>query len=120
MHQVNLPDSHLPVPKKAKEVKLSREVKIVHQLTPDPELMKDWAEDSATLYLAGTIYYWLEKVITKTSNIKCMWQLNSGYISQPSGSASMAEFMKGAWQHRSGRLAQQEGTRHQQRPPKRR
>ena len=24
------------------------------------------------LYLAGTIYYWLEKVITKTSNIKCM------------------------------------------------
>ena len=34
--------------------------------------MKDWAEDSATLYLAGTIYYWLEKVITKTSNMKCV------------------------------------------------
>ena len=34
--------------------------------------MKDWAEGSATLYLAGTIYYWLEKVITKTSNMKCM------------------------------------------------
>ena len=34
--------------------------------------MKDWAEDSAMLYLAGTIYYWLEKVITKTSNMKHM------------------------------------------------
>ena len=32
--------------------------------------MMDWAEDSMTLYLAATIYYWLEKIITKTSNMK--------------------------------------------------
>ena len=70
MHQVHLPDSHLLVPKEVKKVKLSREVNIACWLTPDPKLMKDWAEDSATLYLAGTIYYWLEKVITKTSNMK--------------------------------------------------
>ena len=64
MYQINLPDSHLPVPKKVKKVKLLREAKIICQLAPNPELMKDWVEDSATLYLAGTIYYHLEKVIT--------------------------------------------------------
>ena len=70
MHQINLPDSHLPVPTKAKNVKLLREVKIICQIVPNPKLMKDWAEDSTTLYLAGTIYYWLKKVITKTSDMK--------------------------------------------------
>ena len=69
VHQINLPDSYLPVPKKVK-VKLLREVKIIHQITPNPELMKDWAEDSMTLYLVATIYYWLEKIITKTSNMR--------------------------------------------------
>ena len=72
VHQINLPDSYMPVPKKVKKVKLSREAKILCQLAPNPELMKDWAEDSATLYLVETIYYWLENVITKTSNMKCV------------------------------------------------
>ena len=72
VHQINLPDSYMPVPKLLKQMKLSRNAKILHLLAPNPKLMKDWAEDSATLYLAATIYYWLEKVITKTSNIKCV------------------------------------------------
>ena len=72
IHQINLPNSYLLVPKKVKKAKLSREVKIICQITPNPELMKDWAGNSTTLYLAATIYYWLEKVITKTSNMKCV------------------------------------------------
>ena len=70
MHQINLPDLYLLVPKKVKKVRLLREAKIVCQIAPKPELMKNWVEDSMTLYLAATIYYWLEKVITKTSNMK--------------------------------------------------
>ena len=53
VHQINLPDSYLTVPKKVKKVKLLRDVKIIHQITPNPELMKDWAEDSMTSLLGG-------------------------------------------------------------------
>ena len=36
LHQINLPNSYLPLPKKAKKVKLLREVKIIHQIAPNP------------------------------------------------------------------------------------
>ena len=70
MHQINLLDSYLLVPKLPKKQKLMREVKIVHQVLPNSDLMKDWADDSATLYLVATIYYWIEKTISKLSNMK--------------------------------------------------
>ena len=60
----------MTAPEKTKKAKLMRETKIVHRITPNPDLMKDWAEDSATLYLAATLYYWFEKVIVKSSNMK--------------------------------------------------
>ena len=72
MHQINLPEAFLATPKKAKKVKLSREAKIVHQITPNPDKMSEWLEDSATLYLAATIFYWMEKAVAKTSNMKHM------------------------------------------------
>ena len=34
--------------------------------------MTKWSEDSATLYLAVTIFYWMEKAVAKNSNMKCM------------------------------------------------
>ena len=72
MHQINLPETFLVTPKKAKKVKLSREAKIVHQILPNPDEMTKWSEDSATLYLAVTIFYWMEKAVAKNSNMKCV------------------------------------------------
>ena len=45
-------------------------MKIIHRITPNPELMTEWADKSATLYLAATIYYWIEKTIGHTSNMR--------------------------------------------------
>ena len=72
MHQINLPEAFLATPKKAKKTKLSREVKIVCQIAPNPNKMTEWLEDSATLYLAATIFYLMEKSVAKTSNMKHM------------------------------------------------
>ena len=70
IHHINIPDSHMPAPKKTKKAKLMREAKIVCHITPNPNLMKDWVEDSMTLYLATTLYYWFKKIIMKSSNMK--------------------------------------------------
>ena len=70
IHHINIPDSHMPAPKKTKKAKLMREEKMVCHITPNPNLMKDWVDDSVTLYLAATLYYWFEKIITKSSNMK--------------------------------------------------
>ena len=70
MHQINLSDTFLAVSKKAKKAKLTREAKIVYQITPNPDEMTEWSEDSATLYLTVTIFCWVERVVTKTSNMK--------------------------------------------------
>ena len=42
IHHINIPDSHMPAPKKTKKVKLMREVKMFHHIAPNPDLMKDW------------------------------------------------------------------------------
>ena len=34
--------------------------------------MTEWSEDSATLYLAATIFYLMEKAVAKASNMKHM------------------------------------------------
>ena len=39
---------------------------------PNPDKMTECSEDSATLYLAVTIFYWMEKAVAKTSNMKHM------------------------------------------------
>ena len=70
IHHINIPDLHMPAPEKTKKVKLMRETKMVHFIAPNPNLMKDWVEDSTTLYLATTLYYWFEKIIMKSSNMK--------------------------------------------------
>ena len=72
MHQINLPGAFLATPKKAKRTKLSREAKIVCWITPNPDKMTEWSEDSATLYLAATTFYLMEKAVAKASNMKCM------------------------------------------------
>ena len=72
MHQINLPEAFLATPKKAKKMNLSREAKIVCQIAPNPNKMTEWSEDSATLYLAATIFYLMEKAVAKNSNMKCM------------------------------------------------
>ena len=70
IHHINIPDSQMAAPKKTKKAKLIRQVKMVCHIAPNPNLMKDWAEDSVTLYLATTLYYWFEKIIMKSSNMK--------------------------------------------------
>ena len=60
----------MPAPEKTKKVKLTREEKMVHCIAPNPNLMKYWVDDSVTLYLAATLYYWFEKIIMKSSNMK--------------------------------------------------
>ena len=70
IHHINIPDSQMPAPKKTKKAKLMRETKLIHHITPNPNLMKDWVDDSVTLYLATTLYNWFEKIIMKSSNMK--------------------------------------------------
>ena len=70
IHHINILDSHMPSPKKTKKVKLTRKEKMVCHIAPNPDLMKDWADDSVTLYLAATLYYWFKKIIMKSSNMK--------------------------------------------------
>ena len=45
-------------------------MKIICCITLNPDLMKEWADESATLYLIATIFYWVEKTIRHTSNMK--------------------------------------------------
>ena len=40
MHQINLPDSYLPVPKKVKKEKMLREAKIICWIAPNPKVMR--------------------------------------------------------------------------------
>ena len=70
LHQINLPDAYLLVPKQQLKKKATRETKIICRITPNPELMTEWADKSATLYLATTIYYWIKKTIGNISNMK--------------------------------------------------
>ena len=56
MHQVMLPETvktHLTPPEIPKKVKQT--VAIADKVTPNPEYMKRWADNSATLYLAATL-----------------------------------------------------------------
>ena len=50
--------------------KVSFNEKIAWKITLDPELMKDWAEDSATSYLAATINYYVHYAFLEGSNMK--------------------------------------------------
>ena len=63
LHQINLPDLYLLVLKQQPKKKAMREMNIICCITPNPNLMKEWANESATLYLTATIYYWLENTI---------------------------------------------------------
>ena len=64
------PHQHPIQPEKTKKAKLMREEKMFCHIAPNPDLMKDWVNDSVTLYLATTLYYWFEKIIMKSSNMK--------------------------------------------------
>ena len=58
LHQVTLPPEvtmKLAPPEKPKHP--SQMEKLTALISPDPEYMKLWAEDFATLYLAATLYY---------------------------------------------------------------
>ena len=71
MHQVMLLEAvktRLTPPESPKKVK--QIVAIADKVTPDPEYMKPWAEDSATLYLAATLHYVIRKMIVGSSNMK--------------------------------------------------
>ena len=71
MHQVMLPEAmkaQLTPPENPKKVK--QMVAITDKVTPNPEYMKPWPEDSATLYLAATLHYIIRKLIVSSSNMK--------------------------------------------------
>ena len=73
LHQVTLPPAvstqlapTLPLKK------MSQNKRIVQKITPNPSLMKDWAEDSAMLYLAASLHYFIKKMVHGSSNMKEM------------------------------------------------
>ena len=71
MHQVMLPEAvkaQLTPPENPKKGK--QRVTITDNVTPNPEYMKPWSEDSATLYLAATLHYVIRKLIISSSNMK--------------------------------------------------
>ena len=71
MHQVLLPEAmkaQLTPPENPKKGK-QRET-IMDNVTPDPEYMRPWSEDSATLYLVATLHCIIRKLIIGSSNMK--------------------------------------------------
>ena len=71
MYQVMLPEAvkaQLTSPENSKKGK--QRVTITDNVTPDPEYMKPWSEDSATFYLAATLHYIIRKLIIGSSNMK--------------------------------------------------
>ena len=71
MHQVILLEAvkaQLTPPENPKKEKQT--VTIADNVTPNPEYMKPWLEDSATLYLVATLYYIIRKLIISSSNMK--------------------------------------------------
>ena len=73
LHQVTLPPAvtmKLTPPEKPKQA--SQTEWLVDLISPDPEYMKSLASESATLYLAVTLYYIFRKVVVGTGNMKNM------------------------------------------------
>ena len=71
LHQVTLPPevtTKLALPMKPKCP--SQMEKLVALISPDPEYMKPWAGDSATLYLTVTLYYVVRKAVGAPVNMK--------------------------------------------------
>ena len=50
--------------------KISHNEKIVELITLDPKLMEEWADDSATLYVAAGLYYYIRKAVMGSGNMK--------------------------------------------------
>ena len=74
-HQITLPEEvQVKLKASPKNLKLTRNKRIVKRISPDPEGMKDWGEDSATLYLAATYTYYIQKAICGTSNMVIMFK----------------------------------------------
>ena len=71
LHQVMLPPTVItkldPSPKPKK---VTRNETIVQKITPNLELIKDWADDSTKLYAAATLHYFIKKTILGSSNMK--------------------------------------------------
>ena len=70
LHQVTLPLSasmKLQPPPKAKKP-MKNEI-IVKKIVLNPEMMQEWADDSATLYIAATLHYLIKKTILRSSNM---------------------------------------------------
>ena len=71
LHQVTLPPvvtTKLTSPKKLRCP--SQTEWLAELISPDPEYMKPWANESATLYLAATLHYMLRKAVVGTGNMK--------------------------------------------------
>ena len=71
LHQVMLPPSvttQLAPPEQPK--KASKKETLVQKITLNPDQLKLWADESATLYLVATIHYILKKIIMGSSNMK--------------------------------------------------
>ena len=69
MYQLSIPEKFMPKftsPKK----KPSRDEKIIRKILPDSGQLTQWAENSATLYLAATIHYYVRQAISKQGNMK--------------------------------------------------
>ena len=73
LHQVTLPSPvtmKLTLPAPPKHVHHNEW--IFQKISPDPAKLKDWAEDSATLYLAVTLSYTLGKALLGSRNMRDM------------------------------------------------
>ena len=69
MYQLSIPEKFMPKftsPKK----KPSRDEKIIRKILLDSGQLTWWAENSATLYLAATVHYYVRQAISKQGNMK--------------------------------------------------
>ena len=71
LHQVTLPPEvmmKLTLPERLKHAPVKEQ--LAAQVTPDPDYMKPWTDESATLYLAATMYYVIRKAMGVQGNMK--------------------------------------------------
>ena len=69
MIQITIPEKFLPKFPSPKE-KPSRDEQIIRKILPNLTQLTQWAENSATLYLAATIHYYMRKAISRQGSMK--------------------------------------------------
>ena len=69
MYQLSIPEKFMPKFASPSD-KPSRDEQIIRKILLDLDKLKQWAENSTTLYLAATVHYYIRKAISRQGSMK--------------------------------------------------